>query len=137
MNVKITTALLAAFALAAPGISNAAQNKLAAGKYMATLTPAPTEDTADKIESGLKNIQELSGVDAKAEDASLHFTVKAGSDVDESRIQEAVKAVAPGTTVGKPMPETDSSGSMGTSSEGSGSSPTSSTGTTGGSSTGY
>jgi hypothetical protein len=111
MNTKFFAAALAALVMATPVMSRAAGNTLPAGKYVATLSPAPTEAVADKIESEVGKIQGLRMIDVKPEQGSLHFTVRDGSAVSESDIQNAVKAAAPDTEVGQAVSEQAPSGS--------------------------
>lgn len=83
-------------------------SQLTAGEYMATLTPSVTEDTADRIEAQLKTIEELTMIDVKPKDSTVHFTVKDNAQVDYAMIKDAVKKAAPHTKVGDPAQEPNS-----------------------------
>ncbi len=82
-----------------------AVSQLTGGEYMATLTPAVTEETADRIETHLKTIQELTMIDVKPKDSTVHFTVKDNAQVDYAMIKDAVKKAAPNTKVSDPAQE--------------------------------
>jgi hypothetical protein len=82
-----------------------ALSELSGGKYVATLTPAVDERTADRIETQLKTIGELSMIDVKPRDSTVHFTVKDNSVVEYGRVKDAIKKAAPKVDVSDPAME--------------------------------
>jgi hypothetical protein len=79
--------------------------QLTPGKYVSTLSPSVDEQSADKIEKQLKQIQEIRAIDVKPRDSSLHFTVKNNSQVDLASITHAIMNAAPGVSVSEPVLE--------------------------------
>jgi hypothetical protein len=104
MKTKFFAAALAALAMT-PALARAMGDELPSGEYAATLAPAPTEAVADKIESALGKIEGIGTADVEPKDGTLQFTVKDGSMLKESSIEDAVESAAPGTKVGKAVPE--------------------------------
>lgn len=115
MQTKYLMTALLALVLAMPAV--AANEPLAEGKYMATLSPSVDEKTADKIESELGKVKGIGSVDVEPEDSSLHFTVKKDASITMENVTTALNVAAPSTTVGEPMsedvPDSDNKG-MGT-----------------------
>jgi hypothetical protein len=91
MTAKVLSAVLAVSGLAI--FMNAADMMvLNAGRYVSTISPAVNEAAADRIESQINQLQEISSNDVKTADSSLHFTVKKNAQLDVSKLREAVKA---------------------------------------------
>jgi hypothetical protein len=117
---RLLLSLVISAAMTAPLL---AANKLGPGKYTVSVSPQFDEQTADRIEKGLDSIKQLTSIDAKPADSSIHFKVKDDARLDVAQLKDAVKAAVPDAQVGEPQKDSNETmGSSGSQSDSSGSS---------------
>jgi len=87
------TATIAASALISPG------------RYTASISPSMNSSMASRLEKSIGKIKGVSGVQARAEDSSIHFSVKNGGNVRMADIQKAVADADSGAVMSMPILE--------------------------------
>jgi len=118
VNLKLFMILLAACALAsgagaaasstdAPSAAapDAASPVISPGRYMTSVMPPLDHDMSARVEKALKNFPGLEAVQARADDSSIHFTVKANAQVRAAQIQKAVEKIDAGAVTTTPILE--------------------------------
>jgi hypothetical protein len=83
----------------------AASALISPGRYTASISPSINSSMATRLEKAIGKIKGVSGVQARAEDSSIHFAVKNGGNVHMADIQKAVGDADSGAVMSTPILE--------------------------------
>jgi hypothetical protein len=83
----------------------AASAPISPGRYTASISPSINSSMAARLEKVIGKIKGVSGVQARADDSSIHFAVKNGGNVRTADIQKAVADADSGAVMSMPILE--------------------------------
>ena len=83
----------------------AASALISPGRYTASISPSINSSMATRLEKAIGKIKGVRGVQARAEDSSIHFAVKNGGNVRMADIQKAVADADSGAVMSTPILE--------------------------------
>jgi len=81
----------------------ASLSSLPAGQYVATVSPAPDQGTANGIQSVMQSVPGVESATIFGDSPALQITVKRGYDVDVGVLRQALKGVNPGLMMSTPQ----------------------------------
>jgi hypothetical protein len=76
---------------------------LTSGQYVATLTPAPDQGTANGIVAAVQAVPGILSASASSGSSTLQLTVRSNSQVDVGTLNQAITNVNSAITVGTPQ----------------------------------
>lgn len=85
--------------------ADTASNLLSSGKYMVNVAPPFNADVASHIQETIAKVPGIDSVTVKPGDSAIHFTVKENTQVDPSRLRDALETVDAGAVMDTPILE--------------------------------
>jgi len=105
LTSKTTTQMAVGTSTTTNTTTIAASALISPGHYTASISPSINSSMAVRLEKAIGKIKGVSGVQARADDSSIHFAVKSGSNVSMADIQKAVAGADSGAVMSMPILE--------------------------------